>query len=61
MVILESGAEVDESQKKKSKLETELSRLHDEQQTMHLNSTTQAKLDMSRKQKEAKEDAIQKK
>ena len=51
---------MDESQKKKSKLETELSRLRDEQQTMHLNSTTQAKLDMSRKQKEAKEDAIQK-
>ncbi|CAB4002437.1 DNA repair RAD50-like isoform X1, partial [Paramuricea clavata] len=51
---------LEKSQKEKRQIETELTRLREEQQAMHLNSTTQAKLDMSRKQKEAKEDAIQK-
>ena len=53
-------AELEESQREKRRLESDLSRLRDEQQTMHLQSTTQAKLDMTRKQKEVKEDAIQK-
>lgn len=53
-------AELDKSQTEKRKLDVELTRLREEQQAMHLNSTTQTKLDMKRKQKEAKEDAIQK-
>lgn len=52
--------ELEESQKEKRRLESDLNRLRDEQHTMTLQSTTQAKLDMSRKQREAKEDAIQK-
>lgn len=52
--------ELEDSQKEKRRLELDLSRLRDEQQAMHLQSTAQAKLDMSRKQKEEKEDAIQK-
>ncbi|XP_028394772.1 DNA repair protein RAD50-like [Dendronephthya gigantea] len=58
--VLQWKTELEKSQKEKRQFETELSRLREEQQTMHLNSTTQAKLDMFRKQKEAKEDAIQK-
>lgn len=53
-------AELDKSQTEKRKLDVELTRLREEQQAMHLNSTNQTKLDMKRKQKEAKEDAIQK-
>ena len=52
--------ELEESLKEKRQIDSELSRLREEQQMMHLQSTAQAKLDMSRKQKDTNEDTIQK-
>lgn len=47
-------------QSKKRKFDIELRQLREEQQAMHMQSTTQAKLDMLSKDKSNKEDAIQK-
>lgn len=41
-------------------MDNELRQLREEQQAMHMQSTTQAKLDMLAKDKSNKEDAIQK-
>ena len=52
--------EVDQLQAEKRKVDNELSRLRDEQQTMHRQSSTQARLDMLLKEKSSVEDEIQK-
>ena len=54
------NTEIDKLQADKRKVDNELSHLREEQQAMHRQSTTQARLDMLRKDKNAKEDAIQK-
>ena len=54
------GKDIDELQTKKRQLDNELRQLREEQQAMHMQSTTQAKLDMLTKEKSSKEDAIQK-
>ena len=52
--------EIDKLQTDKREVDNELRRLREEQQAMHMQSTTQAKLDMLAKEKSNKEDAIQK-
>ena len=52
--------EIDKLQTDKREVDNELRRLREEQQAMHMQSTTQAKLDMLAKEKNNKEDAIQK-
>jgi len=52
--------EIDKLQTDKREVDNELRRLREEQQAMHMQSTTQAKLDMLAKDKSNKEDAIQK-
>lgn len=54
------GKEIDKLQTDKREVDNELRRLREEQQAMHMQSTTQAKLDMLAKDKSNKEDAIQK-
>ena len=54
------GKEIDKLQTDKREVDNELHRLREEQQAMHMQSTTQAKLDMLSKDKSIKEDAIQK-
>ena len=54
------GKEIDKLQTDKREVDNELRRLREEQQAMHMQSTTQAKLDMLSKDKSNKEDAIQK-
>ena len=51
--------EVAQLQAEKRNVDNELSRLRDEQQTMHRQSSTQAKLDMLLKDKSSIEDEIQ--
>lgn len=50
--------EVEKSQGEKRQVEAELMRLREEQQMMHLNSSIQAELDIKRKERDLKEDAI---
>lgn len=54
------GKDIDKLQTEKRKVDNELRQLREEQQAMHMQSTTQAKLDMLSKEKNDKEDAIQK-
>lgn len=54
------GKDIDKLQTEKRKVDNELRQLREEQQAMHMQSTTQAKLDMLSKEKNNKEDAIQK-
>ncbi|KAL9988028.1 hypothetical protein ACROYT_G002425 [Oculina patagonica] len=54
------GKEIDKLQTDKRQVDNELRQLREEQQAMHMQSTTQAKLDMLTKEKSSKEDAIQK-
>lgn len=54
------GKDIDKLQTGKREVDNELRRLREEQQAMHMQSTTQAKLDMLAKDKSNKEDAIQK-
>jgi len=54
------GKEIDKLQIEKREVDNELRRLREEQQAMHMQSTTQAKLDMLAKDKSSKEDDIQK-
>ena len=56
----ELGKEIDKLQSDKRRIDNELRQLREEQQAMHMQSTTQAKLDMLTKEKSNKEDAIQK-
>ena len=56
----ELGEEIEKLQKDKRNVDNELRQLREEQQAMHMQSTTQAKLDMLSKEKSSKEDAIQK-
>ena len=56
----ELGQEIDKLQSQKRTVDNELRQLREEQQAMHMQSTTQAKLDMLAKDKSSKEDAIQK-
>ena len=58
--VNELGKEIDRLQSDKRNLDNELRQLREEQQAMHMQSTTQAKLDMLSKEKSTKEDAIQK-
>lgn len=58
--VNELGKEIDRLQSHKRNLDNELRQLREEQQAMHMQSTTQAKLDMLSKEKSTKEDAIQK-
>lgn len=58
--VNELGKEIDKLQSDKRNLDNELRQLREEQQAMHMQSTTQAKLDMLSKEKSTKEDAIQK-
>ena len=58
--VYELGKEIDRLQSDKRNLDNELRQLREEQQAMHMQSTTQAKLDMLSKEKSTKEDAIQK-
>lgn len=58
--VNELGREIDKLQTEKRKVDNELRQLREEQQAMHMQSTTQAKLDMLAKDKSNKEDAIQK-
>lgn len=58
--VNELGKEIDRLQSDKRSLDNELRQLREEQQAMHMQSTTQAKLDMLSKEKSSKEDAIQK-
>ena len=52
--------EIDKLQTDKREVDNELRRLREEQQAMHMQSTSQTKLDMLAKDKSNKEDAIQK-
>ena len=54
------GKDIDKLQTEKRKVDNELRQLREEQKAMHMQSTTQAKLDMLSKEKNDKEDAIQK-
>ena len=54
------GKEIDKLQTDEREVDNELRRLREEQRAMHMQSTTQAKLDMLAKDKSNKEDAIQK-
>jgi predicted nucleic acid-binding Zn-ribbon protein len=54
------NGEIEKLQNDKRQVDGELSRLREEQQTMHFHSTTQTKLDMFVKEKSEKEDKIQK-
>ncbi|XP_022787881.1 DNA repair protein RAD50-like isoform X2 [Stylophora pistillata] len=56
----ELSKDIDKLQTEKRKVDNELRQLREEQQAMHMQSTTQAKLDMLSKEKNDKEDAIQK-
>nr|QIC49984.1 DNA repair protein RAD50 [Actinia equina] len=56
----EMNAEIEKLQNDKRQVDGELSRLREEQQTMHFHSTTKTKLDMLIKEKVEKEDNIQK-
>lgn len=58
--VNELGKEIDRLQFEKRNVDNELRQLREEQQAMHMQSTTQAKLDMLAKDKSSKEDAIQK-
>ncbi|KAJ7370898.1 DNA repair protein rad50 [Desmophyllum pertusum] len=58
--VNELGKDIDKLQAEKRKVDNELRQLREEQQAMHMQSTTQAKLDMLSKDKSSKEDAIQK-
>ena len=58
--VNELGKEIDRLQSDKRNLDNELRQLREEQQAMHMQFTTQAKLDMLSKEKSTKEDAIQK-
>lgn len=58
--VEDMNAEIEKLQNDKRQVDSELSRLRAEQQTMHLQSTTQAKLDMLVKEKTEKQDKIQK-
>ncbi|XP_048587511.1 DNA repair protein RAD50 isoform X2 [Nematostella vectensis] len=58
--IDEMNAEIDRLQAEKRQIDSELRKLQEEQQAMHHQSSTQAKLDMLTKEKSAKMDAIQK-
>ena len=58
--VNELGKEIDRLQSDKRNLDNELRQLREEQQAMHMQSKTQAKLDMLSKEKSTKEDAIQK-
>ena len=51
--------EIDELQSEKRKIDNELRQLREEQQAMHMQSKTQAELDMKTKEKRTKENAIQ--
>lgn len=54
------NAEIEKLQNDKRQVDGELSRLREEQQTMHFHSTTKTKLDMLVKEKSEKEEKIQK-
>ncbi|XP_015757884.1 PREDICTED: DNA repair protein RAD50-like isoform X2 [Acropora digitifera] len=53
------GREIDQLQSEKRKIDNELRQLREEQQAMHMQSKTQAELDMKTKEKRTKENAIQ--
>ncbi|KAK2547077.1 DNA repair protein RAD50 [Acropora cervicornis] len=53
------GREIDQLQSEKRKIDNKLRQLREEQQAMHMQSKTQAELDMKTKEKRTKENAIQ--